>query len=632
MFHRTITWLNEMKRRKLSRPKHLPSGADIGSLPSPSSLTSSPQPGIEKLPTSLTDHISPDKPPKLPQSLYNKVTSSSALTSESSHAVAEHNYLNLRNPECYTLCCKTEEDDYQIIHEKGTAVTSQNSDDITTMTSQTNGYYHGSQETLKGDTYLPLSDHDIQKICSDIVSTLGNLGADISDISRAGKYKREDLNSANLAVGSRTPTPASEDDTVTPASTRNCSVHTLESSSELSLEKQRMNNIPHQVPTHTSARQLVNKEQINMNYTVSLSAQLSVALSTSLSSPGVNPVLAPIPPAITSSGHVPADPLSSSSDRSRIPLDKPPKHPQKPLRYIRKRSLKFKRIKRKVKKHQHIVDSSTVADNAHMHGSGNPHGQSRSLLINKLISLYRKLQQRCKSLEATSSKPKLDNPPKSQDVSNCANLNDISSLQRYMNTCYQMLKQQLSTYEKKVLLEKELKVFQVDDIPTRVACSRDVIRRSSLPTDTLFQYLFGKELKPSAVSVKYDRRVRIPSQEVCRRIINEVPPTTRFKTIPPKPDQTISSTRSEGSATTGNNSTRPSEKQNTTSTDNNRQYPTLEFSRQCFTSSDGGGIRYQVPDITLVGGSFFLPKTQLVHGTNWWVYCPFSKKTVSTWY
>ena len=46
----------------------------------------------------------------------------------------------------------------------------------------------------------------------------------------------------------------------------------------------------------------------------------------------------------------------------------------------------------------------------------------------------------------------------------------------------------------------------------------------------------------------------------------------------------------------------------------------------------GGGIRYQVPDITLVGGSFFLPKTQLVHGTNWWVYCPFSRKTVSTWY
>ena len=26
----------------------------------------------------------------------------------------------------------------------------------------------------------------------------------------------------------------------------------------------------------------------------------------------------------------------------------------------------------------------------------------------------------------------------------------------------------------------------------------------------------------------------------------------------------------------------------------------------------GGGIRYQVPDITLVGGSFLLPKTQLV--------------------
>ena len=46
----------------------------------------------------------------------------------------------------------------------------------------------------------------------------------------------------------------------------------------------------------------------------------------------------------------------------------------------------------------------------------------------------------------------------------------------------------------------------------------------------------------------------------------------------------------------------------------------------------GGGIRYQVLDITLVGGSFFLPKTQLVHGTNWWVYCPFSRKTVSTWY
>ena len=51
-----------------------------------------------------------------------------------------------------------------------------------------------------------------------------------------------------------------------------------------------------------------------------------------------------------------------------------------------------------------------------------------------------------------------------------------------------------------------------------------------------------------------------------------------------------------------------------------------------FMGSGGGGIKYQVPDITLVGGSFFLPKTQLVHGTNWWVYCPFSRKTVSTWY
>ena len=51
-----------------------------------------------------------------------------------------------------------------------------------------------------------------------------------------------------------------------------------------------------------------------------------------------------------------------------------------------------------------------------------------------------------------------------------------------------------------------------------------------------------------------------------------------------------------------------------------------------FNDLETGGIRYQVPDITLVGGSFFLPKTQLVHGTNWWVYCPFSRKTVSTWY
>ena len=49
-------------------------------------------------------------------------------------------------------------------------------------------------------------------------------------------------------------------------------------------------------------------------------------------------------------------------------------------------------------------------------------------------------------------------------------------------------------------------------------------------------------------------------------------------------------------------------------------------------SFNAGGIRYQVPDFTLVGGSFFLPKTQLLHGTNWWVYCPFSRKTVSTWY
>ena len=43
-------------------------------------------------------------------------------------------------------------------------------------------------------------------------------------------------------------------------------------------------------------------------------------------------------------------------------------------------------------------------------------------------------------------------------------------------------------------------------------------------------------------------------------------------------------------------------------------------------------IANKVPDFMLVGGSFFLPKTQLVHGTNWWVYCPFSRKTVSTWY
>ena len=56
------------------------------------------------------------------------------------------------------------------------------------------------------------------------------------------------------------------------------------------------------------------------------------------------------------------------------------------------------------------------------------------------------------------------------------------------------------------------------------------------------------------------------------------------------------------------------------------------FSALCSNRGGGGGIRYQVPDFTLVGGSFFLPKTQLVHGTNWWVYCPFSRKTVSTWY
>ena len=47
----------------------------------------------------------------------------------------------------------------------------------------------------------------------------------------------------------------------------------------------------------------------------------------------------------------------------------------------------------------------------------------------------------------------------------------------------------------------------------------------------------------------------------------------------------------------------------------------------CNTQHDQtGGIRYQVPDFTLVGGSFFLPKTQLVHGTNWWVTAHFPEK------
>ena len=58
----------------------------------------------------------------------------------------------------------------------------------------------------------------------------------------------------------------------------------------------------------------------------------------------------------------------------------------------------------------------------------------------------------------------------------------------------------------------------------------------------------------------------------------------------------------------------------------------LDIEKAFDTGVPRGGIRYQVPDFTLVGGSFFLPKTQLVHGTNWWVYCPFSRKTVSTWY
>ena len=48
-------------------------------------------------------------------------------------------------------------------------------------------------------------------------------------------------------------------------------------------------------------------------------------------------------------------------------------------------------------------------------------------------------------------------------------------------------------------------------------------------------------------------------------------------------------------------------------------------------SGGGGGGGVQVPSAGhhVGGGLFFLPKTQLVHGTNWWVYCPFSKKTVS---
>ena len=582
-----------MKRRKLSRPKHRPS-TEIDSLPSPSSLASSSQPGLEKLPTSLTDYIVPDKPPKPPQTAYRQLTS--PLVS-SSHPVPEHNYLNLHEYNNLTRR-KSDENDNQNISDKGIAVTSRNRDDAIVTSSQTNGNYHeaGSDEE---ETTLPLSDLDIQKICSEIVSTLGNMGANIADISSSGKYKREG-NCANLAVSSRTSTPVSEDRVVSPASSRNCSVHSLHSSSEHSLVKQTVDNTHHHVITNTPG-QFVNKELINKNYSVSLSSQLSAALSTSLPCSGDNPVLSPRSSAITTAypDHVTTDshPLSTGSERDhcsapavRYSLDKPPKHPQKPLRYIRKRSLKFKRVKRKVKKQQHIIDSSTVTETSC--------GQSRSLLIAKLISLYRNLQQRSKLLEVTSSKSKPDFPPKSRDTRTCVDLDDVTLLQRYMNTCYQMLKQQLSTYNKKILLEREVKVFQVDDIPTRVDSSRHMIRGSTLPPDTLFEYLFRKEpVKPSALAVKYNRHVRIPSQNVCQRIFNEVPVTIGTKTIeiPPAADQGHLVCHSEGPADIDNSSSCqfPSHVENfpnhqseiPATTDNNRQSPTFEFSQQCFTTS-----------------------------------------------
>ena len=567
-----------MKRRKLTRPKHRPSSEVDPHPSSPSTSSSSSSRNtkhvsvVEKHPTSLTDHI-PDKPPKPPQEAYKQLTSPSGSSSDSPHPNhqylnIEHEYLNLPNQQ-------SEEHQYQNIHEE-------------TASSQD---LHA--ERGEGEINVSLSDLDIQKICSEIVSTLGNLGADVAGISSSGKYKR-DGNSANLALNSSSSTLASDTRAASLASSRHCSVHSLHSVSGSAPAKQ-TDKTPGHVITNTadhvtppaSPSQFVNKELINSNYSVSLSSQLSVALSSSIPCSDTSPVLStPSPALLTLSACSDNTTCSDHTTRACRDLergqccsppvkyshDKPPKHPQKPLRYIRKRSLKFKRVKKKFKKRQEIIRPVSVPDSS---------GQSRSSLINKLITLYRKLQQRCKLLETLPQKPNQDFHQIPHQIRSCYDLDDIALIKRYMNACYTMLKQQLSTYNKDSLLERDVKVFQMDDIPTRVDRSRNKIRPNSLPSDTLFEYLFRREpLKPAALAVKYDRHVRIPSMEVCRRIFKEASAISEKKS-----NDALAVEHKENLCNPTDVLSINDGRQKPTPTDLSRQSPIYEFSQQYFTSS-----------------------------------------------
>ena len=524
---------------------------------------------VEKHPTSLTDHI-PDKPPKPPQEAYKQLTSPSGSSSDSPHPT--HQYLNIEHEYLNLPHQQIEEHQYQNLYQEGT-----NSNDPPPA---------GNGEE---DINLSLSDLDIQKICSEIVCTLGNLGADVAGISSSGKYKR-DGNCAKLALSSSTSTPASDTRAASLASSRQCSVHSLHSVSGSSPAKQTVDktaghviiNTSDNVTPPTSPGQFVNKELINSNYSVSLSSQLSVALSSSIPCSDTSPVLSAPSPALLT--------LSACSDHTaracrevergqccsppvKYSHDKPPKHPQKPLRYIRKRSLKFKRVKKKFKKRQEITRPVSTPDSS---------GQSRSSLINKLIALYRKLQQRCKLLETLPPTPNQDSLHKPQQIRSCDDLDDIALIKRYMNACYTMLKQQLSTYNKESMLEREVRVFQMDDIPTRVDCSRNTIRPGSLPSDTLFEYLFRKEpLKPAALAVKYDRHVRIPSMEVCRRIFKEASAVSEKKS-----NDAVAVEHKEKLCNPADVFSIPDGRKRSTPTDLSRQSPIYEFSQQHFTSSN----------------------------------------------
>ena len=150
--------------------------------------------------------------------------------------------------------------------------------------------------------------------------------------------------------------------------------------------------------------------------------------------------------------------------------------------------------------------------------------RSRSLLINKLIVVYRKLQLHSRNLQTHKQTPSPANMKPSSTLPTSSprlqRLDELDTVKRCMRVCYSLLTQQLDIPPE----ERRVRVYHVGDVPTKVS-SRRGRNSGRVAHDTLFEYLFSRRSPElAALSVKYRARVQGPDRRECKRIFSEVPP------------------------------------------------------------------------------------------------------------